>query len=97
MTSPADSGDRPTPMPLWAGRAAALIGILLVAFNVRTAVSSISPIAGDIVVDVPLTAFDFGIIGALPPIAFALSAIFGAAIARRVGVERLMGDRKSVV
>ncbi|WP_241961174.1 MFS transporter [Salinibacterium hongtaonis] len=83
--------DQPAPMPLWAGRAAALLGILLVAFNVRTAVSSISPIAGDIVIDVPITSVEFGFIGALPPIAFAFSALFGAAIARRVGVERLMG------
>lgn len=91
VTPPGDFADRRTPLPLWAGRTAALLGILLVAFNVRTAVSSISPIADDIVSDVPLTSFEFGLIGALPPIAFALSAIFGAAIARRVGVERLMG------
>jgi len=33
-----------SPRPLWAGRSLALIGIVLVAFNLRTAVASLSPI-----------------------------------------------------
>src|SRR5690606_19101873 len=33
---------------------------------------------------------ELGIIGTVPPIAFAASALFGAAIARRFGVERLL-------
>ncbi|TXK54743.1 MFS transporter [Salinibacterium sp. dk5596] len=79
-----------TPLPLWAGRTAALIGILLVAFNVRTAVSAIAPVAVDIAKDVTLGSIQLGIIGTVPPIAFAASALFGAAIARRFGVEQLL-------
>jgi CP family cyanate transporter-like MFS transporter len=78
------------PLPLWAGRTAALLGILLVAFNVRTAVAAIAPIASDIARDVTLESIELGIIGTIPPIAFAASALFGAAIARRVGIERLL-------
>lgn len=80
----------PTPLPLWAGRSVAFAGIMMVAFNVRTAVSAISPIVGDITADVPLDSLQLGVIGTIPPIAFAFSALFGAAIARRVGVERLL-------
>lgn len=82
--------DVAAPLPLWAGRTAALLGILFVAFNVRTAVSAIAPIAGDIARDVRFESIELGLIGTIPPIAFAASALFGAAIARRVGIERLL-------
>ena len=36
---------QPTPRPLWHGRTIALLGILLVAVNLRTGVAAISPIA----------------------------------------------------
>jgi CP family cyanate transporter-like MFS transporter len=76
--------------PLWRGRTAALLGILLVALNLRTAVSAISPIIGKISIDIPLTSLDLGVIGSVAPIAFALCALFGSIAARRVGVERLL-------
>jgi MFS transporter, CP family, cyanate transporter len=41
-------------LPLCAGRSLAFLRILLVALNLRTAVSSISPIASQIAVDIPL-------------------------------------------
>lgn len=77
-------------LPLWAGRTVALLGLLFVALNLRTAVAAVSPIVGAISVDIPLSSLDLGIIGAVPPIAFALSALFGAMSARRVGIERLL-------
>jgi CP family cyanate transporter-like MFS transporter len=78
------------PLPLWAGRSMALLGIVLVALNLRTAVAAISPIAAQIGEDVPLGAVALGIVGMVPPIAFALSGIFGAFAARKVGLERLL-------
>ncbi|MEO7349267.1 MAG: MFS transporter [Terrimesophilobacter sp.] len=75
------------PLPLWAGRTVALIGILLVALNLRTAVSAISPIARDIAVDIPLDNFALGLLGMIPPMAFAISAIVTASIARKLGLE----------
>jgi CP family cyanate transporter-like MFS transporter len=78
------------PLPLWAGRSLALIGIMMVAFNVRTAVSAISPIVGEITDDVALNSIQLGVIGTVPPIAFAFAALWGASMARRIGVERLL-------
>ena len=78
------------PLPLWAGRTAALLGILLVGLNLRTAVAVISPIVAEIDVDIHLDSAELGVLGAVPPIAFALSALFGALIAKRVGLERLL-------
>ena len=75
------------PLPLWAGRSLALLGIALVALNLRTAVTAISPIVGDIATDIPLETVGLSLIGMLPPIAFAVSGIFGAALARRLGLE----------
>lgn len=73
--------------PLWAGRTLALIGILLVALNVRTAVASLSPIVARISEDIPLDSLGLGFIGTLPPIAFALAGILSPWIARRIGLE----------
>lgn len=78
------------PLPLWAGRTVALVGLVLVALSLRTAVAVISPIAAQIGVDVPLTEVSLGVIGSLPPVAFALSGLFGAALAKRMGLERLL-------
>jgi CP family cyanate transporter-like MFS transporter len=68
----------------------ALLGIVLVALNLRTAVAAISPIAAQIGADIPLGEVALGIIGMIPPIAFALSGIFGAYGARKVGLERFI-------
>ena len=81
---------RSRPLPLWAGRTVALLGILLVALNLRTAVSTISPIARDIAADIPLDNVALGLLGTVPPIAFAISAIVTAGIARRLGLEVLL-------
>ena len=75
------------PLPLWAGRTLALAGIILVALNMRTAVAAISPIAADIAVDIPLSSAALGILGALPPIMFALAGFVAPLVARRLGLE----------
>lgn len=75
------------PIPLWAGRSLALAGILLIALNLRTAVAAISPITGDISLDIPLSSVAIGGLGMLPPIAFALSGIFAPMVARRLGLD----------
>lgn len=77
-------------MSIWAGRTLALVGILLVALNLRTAVSAISPITRDIAVDIPLDNIALGLLGMVPPMAFAASAIISASIARKIGLERFL-------
>lgn len=72
------------------GRLLALLGILLVALNVRTAVSSLSPIVERVSADVPLDELGLGVIGMIPPVAFALAAIAAPALAHKVGLEAAM-------
>lgn len=74
-------------IPLWAGRTMALVGIVLVSLNLRTAATSLSPIVGAVSRDIPLDALGLGILGMLPPIMFALSGLVAPRVARRLGLE----------
>ena len=75
------------PLPLWAGRTAALLGILLVALNLRSAVAALSPIIDQISRDIPLDALVLGIIGAAPPVTFAVTGLVAPWLSRRLGLE----------
>ncbi|AMB58109.1 CynX/NimT family MFS transporter [Microterricola viridarii] len=79
-----------TARPLWAGRTLALLGILLVALNLRTAVAAFSPIAGQIAADIPLSPAVLGVLGMLPPVCFALFGILTPVFTRRFGLERVL-------
>lgn len=81
---------RTATLPLWAGRTAALLGILLVALSLRSAVAAISPIAAEIGEDIELTTIGLGVIGALPPVFFALGGLIAPPIAHRIGLERVV-------
>ena len=82
------TSDQPAhPLPLWAGRTAALLGILLVALNLRSAVAALSPIIDQISVDIPLTPLVLGILGAAPPLAFALAGLFTPRVSKALGLE----------
>jgi CP family cyanate transporter-like MFS transporter len=74
-------------LPLWRGRTLALLGILLVAWNLRTAVAALSPIFSEIGADVPLSSVDVGVIGMLPPICIALFGIITPLFTRRASLE----------
>ncbi|PPL15558.1 MFS transporter [Microterricola pindariensis] len=76
-----------TARPLWAGRTLALLGILIVALNLRTAVAALSPIADHIAADIPLSPTALGVLGMLPPVCFALFGIFTPVFTRRIGLE----------
>lgn len=78
------------PRALWAGRTLALVGILLVAANLRTAVAALSPIVTQIDVDVPLGAVAIGVLGMLPPVCFAVFGIFTPVFTRRHGLEQVL-------
>ena len=69
------------------GRGLALLGIIVVAANLRTAVAALSPIVTEVNVDIPLGAISLGVLGMLPPVCFALFGIFTPMIARRHGLE----------
>jgi CP family cyanate transporter-like MFS transporter len=72
---------------VWRGRILALLGILFIALNVRTAVAAISPILGIIENDIPLTSLGLGVLAMLPPVAFALAGISAPALARARGLD----------
>ncbi|MEP6480959.1 MAG: MFS transporter [Rhodoglobus sp.] len=76
--------------PLWAGRAAAVLAIILLALNLRSAVAAISPIVALVNADVQLDGFGLGILGTLPPVAFATAGIIAPVVARRIGLESTM-------
>jgi MFS transporter, CP family, cyanate transporter len=75
------------PFPLWAGRTAALLGIVLVALTLRQAVAAVSPILGDIRVDIPISDIGVGLLGTLPPILLAASGFVAPRVARGVGLD----------
>ena len=75
------------PRPLWAGRTTALLGILLVALSLRTAVAALSPIVDHITGELPFTHLDLAIVGSAPPIAFAVAGLLTPLLARRIGLE----------
>ncbi len=77
-------------LPLWAGRTAALLGILLLALNLRTVVGALSPILDLVSRDVPLSPVVVGVIGAAPPLMFALSGLITPRLSRRLGLEALL-------
>ena len=60
------------------------------ALNLRTAVVAISPITAYIGRDIPLDSVSLGLLGALPPIAFAISGIVAPFVAHHIGLETAM-------
>ncbi|MGH8031686.1 MAG: MFS transporter [Luteimonas sp.] len=70
------------------GRALVLAGIVLSAFNLRTAVTSLTPLLDTLEQTFGFGAAVAGIFGMLPSAAFALSGIATPAIAHRAGLER---------
>ena len=75
--------------PLWRGRALAVVGILLCAFSLRSAVASLSPLIGQISADFPLSPTVLGLIGTAPPVCFAVFGLATPLLERRLGLERV--------
>lgn len=65
----------------------ALTGLLLVALNLRTAVSSLSPIISFVREDFELSTLSVSFLGMLPPLGFALSGFLAPILTRRIGLE----------
>ena len=78
-----------TSRPLWQGRALALVGIVLVAFSLRSAVASLSPVIDHVAEDFPVSPVVVGLIGAAPPVCFAIFGLLTPLFERRFGLERV--------
>jgi CP family cyanate transporter-like MFS transporter len=69
------------------GEILAGLGIILVALNLRTAVSGLSPIHDTIDLDIGLGLDARAALGSLPPLGFVLGGLITPRIARRIGLE----------
>ncbi|MGF6099322.1 MFS transporter [Pseudomonas sp. 18175] len=68
-----------------------LIGILLIAANLRAPITSVGPVLHDVMAFFGLSTTAAGLINALPLLIFASAAPFAPWMIRRVGVERALG------
>lgn len=73
---------------LWSGRGLVLIGIVLSAFNLRTAVTSLTPLLDELGRLFGFGATMTGVFGMMPTAAFALFGALTPRIAQRIGLER---------
>lgn len=74
--------------PLWQGRAWVLAGIVLSAFTLRTAVTSLTPLLDALGREFAFGATMTGVFGMVPTAAFALFGVATPALAHRIGLER---------
>lgn len=74
--------------PLWRDRALVLAGIAMSAFNLRTAVTSLTPLLDSLGQTFGFGATMTGVLGMVPTAAFALFGVVTPAIAHRLGLER---------
>ena len=72
------------------GRALALVGVVLVAANLRTAVAALSPIYAEIRVDVAVDSIGVGLLGTLPPLCFAVFGLLAPVFRRVLRLESLV-------
>ncbi len=68
-------------------RVAAWLGLMLVAFGLLTAVTSYSPLAGDISAEIGLTDVTYGLLGTVGPFTFAFVSLITPFVARRISLE----------
>lgn len=76
--------------PLWAGRTLVLLGVVIAAANLRTAVAALSPIVGAVSEDIPLDSVGLGLLGTLPPLCFAIFGLLAPVLQRRLRLEMLI-------
>lgn len=76
------------PRSLWSGRGLVLTGIVLSAFNLRTAVTSLTPLLDELGRIFGFGATMTGVFGMMPTAAFALFGALTPGIAHRIGLER---------
>jgi CP family cyanate transporter-like MFS transporter len=74
-----------------------VVGILLVATNLRAALTSVGPVLEDVRADLGLTATAAGVLTALPLLAFAGFSPVAPMVARRLGLERTIGVALAVL
>lgn len=87
----------PSSRPSARGTVLALIGIVLMAFSLRSAVAALSPLYAYVQEDFAVPAWVAGLIGTAPPVCFAVFGLVTPALERRFGLERLAAASMAVV
>ncbi|WP_158614040.1 CynX/NimT family MFS transporter [Cellulomonas sp. PhB143] len=75
------------PASPWRGRTVVLVGIVLVALNLRIAVTAVSPVLDTVRADIPMSEAQAGLLGTVPVLTFALFGALTPAVSRRLGME----------
>lgn len=86
--TPSHGATFPLSRSLWSGRGLVLAGIVLSAFNLRTAVTSLTPLLDELGRTFGFGATMTGVFGMVPTAAFALFGVATPRIAHRIGLER---------
>lgn len=73
------------------------LGILLVAANMRAAITAVGPVLGDIRADLHLTGATASVLISVPVVAFALFSPVVPVLAARIGMERSLGAALAVL
>lgn len=68
-----------------------LVGVLLIGANLRAGITSVGPVLDDLRADVGLSSSAASALISVPLVAFAVLSPFAPAVARRFGVERVLG------
>lgn len=72
------------------GRVIALVGILIVATTLRSAVTVVPPVVSEIGKDLPIDSLTIGLLGMLPTLAFAFFGFFTPMMMRWTSLEKLL-------
>lgn len=83
--------ERPTPSPprrgLWQGRAALLIGVVLLGISLRHAVTGLSPLLSDVREAMGIGTAGATIIGVLPTLCFGAAGFLAGPVVQQIGAE----------
>lgn len=74
----------------WTGRIGALLGIMVMALSLRTAVSVVPPLLGELSGELGFDAGSTGLLAMLPPLMFAFFGLLTPVLIRRFGLEKAL-------
>src|SRR4051794_16968529 len=74
-----------------------LVGILLIAANLRASITSVGPVVDDIRADLGIGGAAASVLVSLPLVAFAVCSPIAPVLARRIGIERALGAALAVL
>lgn len=74
----------------WTGRIGALLGIMVMALSLRTAVSVVPPLLGELSGELGFDAGTTGLLAMLPPLMFAIFGLLTPVLIRRFGLEKAL-------